>query len=97
MPSSFEIGGEPLDIEALPQREATEQERRKMLGSLATIYELKCPLLYCVDTGKFYPIDNQDLKIEFNSGRELVILQTNVILPSIFRKVKKRRISKIWR
>lgn len=97
MPKTFEIGGKPVDVELLPIREATELERRKMYGSLATIYELKCPVLYCVDTGRFYPIDNRDELVEFNAGRELVILQTNVILPSIFKKVKKKRLKQIWR
>lgn len=96
MPSSFEIGGKPVDLESLPQREATEQERRKMFGSLAFLYEMKVPIVLCVDIGKFYPIDWQEEPAEFNAGRELIILQSNRILPSIFRRVK-RKPKQIWR
>lgn len=95
MPTKFEMGGEPVDLETLPEREATELERRKMYGSLPFLYEMKVPLLLCVDTGKFYPIDWQKDPGEFNVGRELVILQSDRILPSIVRK--KRNPKQIWR
>ena len=95
MPANFEMGGEPLDLETLPQREATFEERRKMYGSLALLYEMKVPILLCVDTGKFAPIDWQETG-EFNAGRELVILQSAILLPSVFRR-KKRKPKQIWR
>jgi len=96
MPANFEMGGKPVDLETLPQREATEDERRKMYGSLAFLYEMKVPIVFCVNTGKFYPIDWQEEPAEFNEGRELVILQSDRILNSIFRRVK-RKPKQIWR
>lgn len=96
MPFSFERGGKPVDLESLPEREATFEERRTMFGSLAFLYEMKVPILFCVDTGKFYPIDWQEEPKEFNADRELVILQAPRILESVFRR-KHRKPKQIWR
>jgi hypothetical protein len=96
MPFNFEMGGEPVDLETLPEREATFEERRTMYGSPAFLYEMKVPILLCVDTGKFYPIDWIEKPVEFNEGRELVILQAPRILESVFRR-KHRKPRQIWR
>jgi len=95
MPSNFEVGGKPLDLDTVPSREATEEERKKMYGSLAFLYEMKVPILLCIDTGKFYPIDWDDEPKEFNAGRELIILQSDRLLTSIFKKPRKPK--QIWR
>lgn len=91
----FQILGQDVDLDKLPDREATELERRQMLGSLATLYEMKVPLVHCIGTRTFYPLDHQELTIDFTENTELVILKTEIILPSIFRKPpKKRRLKK---
>lgn len=96
MPFNFERGGKPVDIETLPEREATFEEHRTMYGSPAFLYEMKIPILFCVDTGKFYPIDWIEKLVEFNENRELVILQAPRILESVFRR-KHRKPRQIWR
>jgi hypothetical protein len=60
-----------------------------MLGSLATLYELKVPLVYCVGSTSFFPLNEQEETVVLPQGTELVILKTDVTLPSIFRKQKK--------
>lgn len=93
----FTILDKEVDSETLPHREATELERRKMLGSLATVYEMKIPLLNISGTKVFFVLDDQPLEIGFDVPvTELVVLKTDIILPSIFRKWKKRRVSKKW-
>lgn len=96
MPYHFERDGKIIDLESLPEREATFEERRTMFGSPAFLYEMKIPILFCVDTGKFYPIDWISKPVEFDAGRELVILQAPRILESVFRR-KHRKPKQIWR
>jgi hypothetical protein len=93
----FLILGKPVDIEALPRREATEEERRKMLGSVATVYEMKNPIFCCVDSGSFYPITTQDVEIDLDlpGNVELVILQTDIFLHSLYKKFPKKKRKKI--
>jgi hypothetical protein len=94
--------GQLVNLDLLPCREATFEERRKMLGSLATLYEMKQSLLHVTGTKLFYIIGYPDLDsslyiTEFSEDAELVILKTDVELPSIFRKWKKRpKLSKKW-
>lgn len=93
---NFLISGQQIDIESLPCREATELERRQMFGSLATMYEMKVPLLH--DGKRFYVLFNHDNEgaVEFEKGTKLEILQSNRILSSVFRRVK-RKPKQIWR
>lgn len=93
----FVIQGQEVDPLKLQHREATTEERKKMLGSLATLYEMKIPLLHCVGTNIFFVIGDTDSTIELVDDNELVILHTDIELPSIFRKWKKRpKLSKKW-
>lgn len=81
----------PVNLDELPCRQATDWERRQMLGSLATVYEMKIPIVYCVGTKFFYPLDYHEETVVFPADSELVILKTDVTLPSIFRKMKKKK------
>jgi hypothetical protein len=94
MPSNFEQGGKPVDLETVFERLATDEERLRMLGSLAFLYEMKVPILFCPDKMQFYPIDWQEEPVAFDEHRELVILQSDRILPSIFRTRKKEK--QVW-
>lgn len=87
----FQMLGEPVDLEKLFHREATEPERRLMLGSLATVYEMKVPLLHVLETGTFYNFQVlEDVTVNFMEEGELVILQSEFFLPSLYKKPAKK-------
>lgn len=92
----FQKLGEDVDLLALLHREATVEERKHMFGSLATMYEMKIPLLHVVETKSYYPITNQEVLIDLDlpGEAELVILHSDIVLPSIFRKSVRRKRSK---
>lgn len=94
----FLIQGHEIDPLSLPHREASIEERKKMLGSLATLYEMKIPVVHLENTNEFYPLTNENREVNFESSDGVVILHTDIELPSIFRKPKKkRRLGKAWR
>ncbi len=94
----FLVQGHEIDPLSLPHREATIEERKQMLGSPATLYEMKIPIVHLEGTNKFYPLTNEEREVSLESLDGMVILHTDIELPSIFRKPKKKkRLGKAWR
>jgi hypothetical protein len=87
----------PVLLKTLPKREATIEERRKMMGSIGTMYETNVPILYCSETKKFFLIDYfEQTAIIFDEEVELEILKAGRLLPSVFRKIQ-RKPKQAWR
>lgn len=76
----------PVRLSTLPVREATVEERRRMLGSMGCLYEMKVPILYSEEFKKFFTTNYyKQSAIVFDKVTDLIILKTERILQSIFR------------
>jgi hypothetical protein len=86
----------PVKLALLPAREATEEERRKMLGSMTTLYEMRIPILYSPEFNRFF-ITNyyKQTAVVFEKETELILLKTERKLRSIF-DIKRKKEQQDW-
>lgn len=80
-----------IPLASLPTREATTEERRMMMGSIGTCYEMKIPLVYSSEFERFFLISYfRQVCVVFEKETELVCLRSTQILQSVFRKTHRK-------